>query len=121
MKSILITGATRNTGFAMAKKFASEGWAVFITSRNQEAAERAAREICEEFGTPCFGYEYDPGDIHSVDGLLAKVKAEGYVLDSVVMNAAAQGLNTDPLTVDIDEWASVIMANVVGGFLDEIM
>ena len=116
MKSILITGATRNTGFAMAKKFASEGWAVFITSRDQEAAERAAEEIRQEFGTPCFGYQYDPGDIHSVDALLAKVKAEGYVLDSVVMNAAAQGLNTDPLTIDIDEWAAVIMANVVGGF-----
>ncbi len=116
MKSILITGATRNTGFVMAKKFASEGWAVFITSRDQEAAERAAKEIREEFGTPCFGYQYDPVDIHSVDALLTKVKAEGYVLDSVVMNAAAQGLNTDPLTVDIDDWASVIMANVVGGF-----
>ena len=74
MKSILITGATRNTGFVMAKKFASEGWAVFITSRNKEAAERAAKEIREEFGTPCFGYEYDPGDIHStmlVDAIAA--------------------------------------------------
>lgn len=116
MKSVLITGATRNTGLGIARKFAKEGWAVFVTSRKKPDAERAARDIHAEFGTPCYGMQYDTGDVHAVDGVIDWVKKEGYTLDSVVLNAAAQGLNTDPLTVDIDEWAAVIRANVVGNF-----
>jgi len=116
MRSVLITGAAKNTGLGIAKKFAREGWAVFITSRKQEEVDAAAQEIRDEFGVPCFGIQYDPGDIYAVDDVLAVVHEKGYILDSVVMNAAAQGLNTNPLTIDIDEWADVIRTNVVGGF-----
>lgn len=116
MKSILITGAARNTGLGIAKKFAQEGWAVLLTSRKVADAERAAGDIRAEFGVPCFGKEYDIGDVHAADGVMEWVKEKGFVLDSVVLNAAAQGLDTNPLTVDIDEWAAVIRANVVGNF-----
>ncbi len=116
MKSVLITGATRNTGYGIAKKFAKEGWAVFITSRKAEDALRAAQEIGKEYQVPCYGMKYDIGDIYAAEPLVQTVKEKGYVLDCVVLNAAAQGLNTDPLTVDIDDWATVIRANVVGNF-----
>ena len=116
MKSVLITGAARNTGLGIARKFAREGWAVFVTSRKKEDAERAAKAIREEFSVPCFGIAYDPGDTDAVEGVLKIVADEGYSLDSLVLNAAAQGLNADPLTVPIEEWAAVIRANVVGNF-----
>ena len=116
MKSVLITGGTRNTGLGIAKKFASEGYAVFITSRTAEAAHKAAADISAEYNVPCYGIEYDIGDIYGAEGVLAFVKEKGYVLDSLILNSAAQGLNSDPLTIDIDEWAKVIQANVVGNF-----
>ncbi len=116
MKSVLITGAARNTGFGIAKKFAREGWAVFLTSRKKADAEKAAAEIHALYPVPCFGVAYDPGNTDEVDGVLRRVAEEGFILDSLVLNAAAQGLNADPLTVPLDEWAAVIRTNVVGNF-----
>lgn len=115
-KSVLITGATRNTGYITAQWFAKEGWAVFITSLNGKDAERAAKEISDEFGTPCYGMEYDTLNYNDAERLVQWVKEKGYVLDSLVLNAAAQGLNHNPLTVSADDWAKVVVANVVGGF-----
>ena len=37
-KLVLITGATRNVGYAMAEKFASQNYDVIITSRSAEDA-----------------------------------------------------------------------------------
>ena len=116
MKSVLITGATRNTGFGIARKFASEGWAVFITSRKAEDAKKAAERIHEEFGVPCFGMGFDIADAHNAGKVTDFVHSKGYVLDYLVLCAAAQGLNQNPLTVDIDEWGAVIQANVTGNF-----
>lgn len=116
MKSVLITGATRNTGYGIAKKFASEGWAVFITSRKADEAEAAAERIRGEYGTPCFGMGYDIINAHEADKVADFVHSKGYIFDSLVLCAAAQGLNQDPLTVDIDEWGDVIRANVIGNF-----
>lgn len=116
MKSVLITGAGRNTGYGIARKFAEMGWAVFITSRSEESAQKAAKEIQDEYNVPCFGIKYDIGDVKAAEKIPEYVKGKGYVLDSLILNAASQGLNTDPLTVDIDDWASVITANVIGNF-----
>ena len=116
MKSVLITGAAKNTGLGIAKKFAQKGWAVFITSRSAENAEQAAELIRNEYQVPCFGIGYDIGDVKAAESLPGFVKKKGYVLDSLILNAASQGLDTDPLTIDIDDWASVITANVVGNF-----
>lgn len=116
MKSVLITGAVKNTGLGIAEKFASEGWAVFITSRNGEDAEKTAEILQNKYHVPCFGIGYDIGDVKAAEKLPDFVSSKGFILNSVILNAASQGLNTDPLTVDIDDWASVITANVVGNF-----
>lgn len=116
MKSVFITGAARNTGLGIAKKFASEGWAVFVGSRKLEDAQRAVKEIQSFYDVPCFPMQYDIGEVYGADAAIEEIRQKGFALDCVVLNAAAQGLNTDPLTVDIDEWASVIRANVIGNF-----
>jgi len=42
-KAVFVTGATNGTGLAVARKFASDGYAVFITSRDGEKSEAAAK------------------------------------------------------------------------------
>ncbi len=116
MKSVLITGAGKNTGLGIAEKFAQKGWAIFLTDRSIENAEQASEMIRNKYGVPCFAIQYDIGDVKSAEKLPEFVQRKGYVLDSLILNAASQGLNTDPLTVDIEDWASVINANVVGNF-----
>lgn len=116
MKSVLITGATRNSGFAIAEKFASEGYAVFITSRREEDASAAAEKIRSKYNVPCYGIGYDIADIDKTEEVVTFVREHGYILDTLVLCAAAQGLNQDPLTVNINDWADVIKANVIGNF-----
>ena len=48
-KAVLITGASGGTGFAIAGKFAKEGYAVFISSRRENAAEVAAEKISNRY------------------------------------------------------------------------
>lgn len=42
-KSVFVTGAHDGTGFAIACRFASEGYDVFVGSRDKNKAETAAK------------------------------------------------------------------------------
>ena len=44
-KTIFITGATKNTGLGIARKFAADGWNVAVSSRDRAAAEEAAQAL----------------------------------------------------------------------------
>lgn len=118
MKCVLITGAVRNSGLGIARKFLKEGWTTVITSRNEADAQAAAAELEKEFGTPCFGFGYSPLDaINDTEILFGKIEKAGIELDSVICNAADLGRWMDPLTVDPQEWENVIKTNVVGYFM----
>ena len=65
-KTALITGATKNTGLAIARKFASEGWNVAVTSRDRAAAEETAQALAAEFeGAETLGLAMDPAEVPS--------------------------------------------------------
>ena len=117
-KCVLVTGAVRNSGLGIAKKFLQEGWTVFITSRNADDARKKADELTEKYGVPCYGLGYSP--LHAkeeCEGLFAQVAERGYVLDCVVCNAADLGLNQDALTVDLQDWENVLLTNVMGYYV----
>lgn len=44
-QSVLVTGATANTGRTIAEKFAKEGYDVFVCSRSGEKAVAVAKEL----------------------------------------------------------------------------
>ena len=48
-KSVFVTGATNGTGFAIAERFAKEGYSVFIGSRRQNDADIAAKDIADKY------------------------------------------------------------------------
>ena len=117
-KSVFITGAVVNTGFGVAERFAKEGYAVFIGSRKQEGAEEAAKKITEKYGVFAKGYKAD--STMSEDELKAvfdDMKAEGYLLDCLVLNAANLGIGQVSLDVDINEFMSVYNTNMVWNFI----
>lgn len=117
-KTVLITGAVRNAGLGMARKFLSEGWNVVITSRSEADAQAKAKELTEEFGRKCYGFGFSPlNAIAETPILFGKLKNEGIVLNSIICNAADLGRWMDPLTVDAQAWANVLNTNVVGYFL----
>lgn len=116
MKTVLITGATRNAGYGMAKLFAERGWAVIVTSKNPESVKNAVEKLKEETGGEIIGFTHDVRQTEKVEELLEKVKRAGYIPDSVVLNGAMLGIGTNPLETPIDEWAEVLYCNVVGNF-----
>lgn len=117
-KCVLITGAVRNSGLGMARKFLKEGWSVVITSRVEEDAQAKAKELTAEFGTACYGFGYSPANAKdSVKTLFEKIENAGLELDSIICNAANLGRWMDPLTVEADDWIEVLMTNVTGYFL----
>ena len=116
-KSVLVTGAVRNTGLGIAEKFLQEGWAVFITSRDEENAKAKASELAEKYCQPCFGIGYDPLNAKKeAEEIFTKIAKEGYVIDTLVCNAANFGVGQDPLTIDLEEWENVLLTNIMGYF-----
>lgn len=117
-KAALVTGAVRNSGLGIARKFLSEGVPTFITSRIEEDAVKVAEELTKEFGVDCFGLRFSPRNAkEETDALFAKVEEKGYYIDSLICNAADLGLDMDPLTVEADRWEDTIISNIMGYFL----
>ena len=54
MKRIVITGAASGLGLAMAKKYASEGWAVCVADIQDEVGRKIASQLKEQHSSDCF-------------------------------------------------------------------
>jgi NAD(P)-dependent dehydrogenase (short-subunit alcohol dehydrogenase family) len=111
-KKILITGGSSGFGFAMAKKFLSEGASVLITGRNQIKLEMAVKELNNE---KAFGLVWDMSDIS-----IAKEKISDAIkllngLDVAINNA---GVWTPKNWLEIDEmeWNRILETNLKGLF-----
>jgi len=52
----LITGACVNTGTAIVRKFAGEGWNVIFTGRDKDRVENAEKEYAKDFGDSVEGF-----------------------------------------------------------------
>ena len=117
-KSVFITGAVVNTGFGIAERFAKEGYAVFIGSRNQEGADEAAKKITEKYGVFAKGYKADSTMPEAeLKAVFDDMKAEGYLLDCLVLNAANLGIGQEFLTVSVEDFHDVIYTNMVWNFV----
>lgn len=118
-KSVFITGATTNTGLAIAEKFAENGYAVFIGSRDKEKSQNTAKYISEKFGVFAKGYSYlsSPENEQEVKDIFNDIKSEGYLLDTLVLNAANLGIGQVSLDVDIKDVMGVYNVNVFWNFL----
>lgn len=116
-KSVLITGACQGTGFAIAKRFAREGYDVFIGGRNGEKAQKAAEEITKEFGVFAKGYETVVFDENNVKEIFADIKNNGYLLDVIVFNAANLGIGQVSFDVDMKDFMDVFNTNIGWNFM----
>lgn len=116
-KSVFITGATSGTGYAVACRFAKEGYTVFIGSRDGKRAEDAAKSISKAYGVATKGYETKVFDEENVKDIFADIRSQGYLLDTLVLNAANLGLNQVSLDVDVNDFMSVYQTNVGWNFM----
>lgn len=115
-KSMLVTGASSGTGFAVARRFAKEGYDIFITSRSKEKAERAAMKIAEEFGVSAYGFKLGTNDENEVKSVFSDIRAKKYLIDCVVLNAANLGINMSFFDVPLKDFMEVIQTNIGWNF-----
>jgi NAD(P)-dependent dehydrogenase (short-subunit alcohol dehydrogenase family) len=116
-KSVFVTGATNGTGYAIAERFAKEGYDVFIGSRTKENAQAAADKISENYGVNSIGYGMKIYDEDDAIRIFEDIRSRGYLLDTLVLNAANLGIKQDALTVDVQEFMDVFNTNVGWNFM----
>lgn len=115
-KSVMITGASAGSGFAISRKFASEGYDVFITSRCKEDARKSATLISDEFGVKSFGYVLDPQNMDQIHEVFQDIRQKGYLISTLILNAADLGLNMDVFSTSVEDFGKVIHTNIVWNF-----
>jgi 3-oxoacyl-[acyl-carrier protein] reductase len=99
-RTILVTGASRGIGAAIARAFAAEGATVVVNyRRNVEAAERVA-QACREAGGNAVAIAADVTDPDQVAAMIAEASAQAGRIDVLVNNAFA------PYVFDPDRRAS---------------
>lgn len=116
MKTVMITGGVRNTGRAIARKFAQEGWQVAITSRDESAAIAAAIRLEQEFGVEARGYGMVMDDLESIRQTFAAVQRDFGTLDTFVANSAELGVGVGVLGTDEQTYDRVVDVNMKGTF-----
>lgn len=116
-KSVFITGATDGTGFAIASRFAREGYDVFLTSRSAERAEDAAKRLMEQNSqVKAYGYKLETEGEENVIRLFGEIREKGYLLDALVCNAADLGIGMEAFTVDLKRFMKVFEVNLGWNF-----
>ena len=122
-RAMFITGGTVGTGLATAKKFASEGYDVFLTSRSAERAETAAKEVADTYGVFAKGYALDIRDEQKVKDIFADIDMLDRFVETVVLNSADMGFGTDPakgmdfFTCSVEDFGRVFETNLVWNFM----
>ena len=118
-KSVFVTGAHDGTGFAIASRFAKEGYTVFVGSREKSKADLAAAKLTQLYGVYAKGYSYQTStlDEAEVKAIFDDIRAQGYLLDTLVLNAANLGIGQVSLEVDIGDFMGVFTTNIGWNFL----
>ncbi len=113
-KTVVITGASRGIGAALARRFAREGGAVVI-SANEPACERIAAEIVAEGGKAIAKV----ADVTSKGDVLALYEAAEEAFGSVDISVQNAGVITIARieTMKESEWDKVMDVNTKGVFL----
>lgn len=122
-KYALVTGACINTGVAIVEKFASEGWNVVFTGRSMEKVNETEKMYKEKFpDVDIIGYHIDSllddttVDEESVDKLFADLDKKGVFVETLVLNAADQGLGIEIFENPLSDFIRVLNTNVVWNY-----
>ena len=110
-KNIVITGGGRGLGFAMAKRFKSEGGNVLIAGRNEQTLKKAASEI------GCKYLKLDVQDVNSFHQFfLDSERIIGSPIDCLVNNAGISLHESSFVDVTSDTFDNQISTNLKGAF-----
>ncbi|MBE7002506.1 MAG: SDR family oxidoreductase [Ruminococcaceae bacterium] len=121
--AVLITGACINTGVSLVEKFAAEGQNVIFTGRDAHKVQSKEKEYREKFpNVQIIGYairsllDERTVDEQAANDLFAYIDTNGFFIDTLVLNAADQGLGMKIFENPLTDLMRVINVNVVWNF-----
>ena len=114
-KVIVITGAARGIGFAIAEAFAQQHAIVVIIDIATEAVEKAVANLRAK-ELKAFGYTGNVTDSAGIESLFAQIVQSHGQIDCLINNA---GITRDNLVLRMkeEEWQLVMEINLKGSFI----
>ena len=113
-QTVLITGASRGIGAAIAKALANEGAHLILTARDEKNLNKLRREIRSP---KILTHACDVRDPHSVDQLFRSIRGDFKQIDILVNNAGIAHGNLPVDQLPYPTWKDVFATNVDGTFL----
>lgn len=122
-KTVLVTGACINTGVAIVEKFASEGYNVVFTGRNSKKVKEAENNYAKKYtNVSIMGYVINSLinestiDEESVKEMFKVFDEKNIFIETVVLNAADQGLNMEIFKNPLKDFMRVINTNMTWNY-----
>lgn len=115
-KTVLITGASRGIGRAIATRFAKEGYSLVINCCNSPAAlAEVKKELETTYHVPVLASVGNVGDFQYIEKLFEEIKEHFHGIDVLVNNAGIShiGLLHD---MSLEEWQNLININLSSAF-----
>jgi NAD(P)-dependent dehydrogenase (short-subunit alcohol dehydrogenase family) len=114
-KKVMVTGASRGIGRALAKGLARQGAAVCCVARSEQGLRETVEEIIRQDGDAVW-LRADLSDGNDAEDVVARAIAELGGLDVLVNNAATDHASS-VVDTDIETWDHVIGVNLRAPFL----
>jgi 3-hydroxy acid dehydrogenase / malonic semialdehyde reductase len=109
MNSIVITGASAGIGSAIAKRFAKEGYHLFLLARRYEKLEALKNQL----SCPVDIFELDVTDRKSVLDVFSRILKKSPI--DILVNNAGLALGLDPVyKANLDDWETMVDTNIKG-------
>lgn len=114
-KVVLVTGASRGIGKAIAVKFAKKGYHVIITCAHREQELLQAQREIEGYQVSCTPFLGDAGDLEACRELFGIIRRQYGSLDVLVNNA---GISYIGLLQDMtaEAWERILRTNLTSVF-----
>lgn len=114
-KNVIVTGATRGIGRAIAEAFAKQGANLAVCGTHEDAVKQTVAQLTQTYGVKVIGRAVNIAQADDCEALVAETVKELGSVDVLVNNA---GITKDNLLVRMseDDWNAVINVNLTGTF-----
>lgn len=114
-KVVLVTGASRGIGKAIAVKFAKKGYNVVINCAHREQELLQAKKEIEQYQVSCTAFLGDMGDMDACRRLFDVIRKQYGTLDVLINNA---GIDYIGLLQDMssEDWDRILRTNLTSVF-----
>lgn len=115
IRTALVTGGSKGIGYGVAEMLIKEGVKVAITSRSQEAADKAAAQLNQLKEGYALGFAADVRDLASQQRVIDQLVGRWERLDYVIANAGV-GHFAPIQELTPEQWQETIDINLTGVF-----